>query len=1027
MALYNGLQPDETENNHSIYDPETGELPKTGNKTESPEDLQRAEQSTEGSNSSLADKNEGASLSKDSAQDETSSFKYSGGTSKKAKGTGGSKGSSKLLFGGGAGIGVLLISVLIILMMLGNSKNIQLAENITLWNMARTARSYRLSQAQAITAGIDSQVLEESGYKSLKTRWSESSVKNALNKFDKFRPKKLAQNLNSSLTPQFAEVERSWLPGKKLIYKGDLTPDGVLIEPAESKWYKPRESIRDQVRRSIELEAYAERDLIDSNGIVRWKTVRKFLKSKGATLNWWKKKAGGYKGLKLEYADYLTTKTAKDRSVRGNVSECTVPTICSSAKAGEEAVDQVVKESVGSNADEVLDKSSTAFAAKAGDPLPGITKVASAGSLVYSVALPLCIIFDGSLEKSGKNIDDKETSAIRTYMTVRSTADQQKAGAANSQAVGGLSQKLGDVSYSVPQRRASGSQDATAGINPNALPQSSNGGTFSLFNVFLGNLIPSEFLNVFNEKSESICKLVTDPTVGLGFVAVEALLLLTGPVSSSVKLASEVGVKQAISTLAKSAGGRLLAEGSARGGGRLLGAKLLSYTAYKAGGKFMLKTGLTVGATIGTTELAKNLVLSYSNAQNNGLETNGTYADQADMGGNIYAQQNNRELLYGRPLEQREVAESNIQDIAYINEINSKKSLQERYIALNNPNSLLSRVATSASTTFKFKGGFRNVFSNMISSLRNSPGNLLGNIYGNQKVKAATVSGAGEYNIVQWGWNTQEENLIRSNQDYAPLENDLILEASGKYEEIESEYGKCYTETMGSLLSAGDIKRENDGQVKINDGLCTPTKLGLNNPEYGDLVFRWRLAKRNTNVFNGLLEMQDLSSSNDAAPAVEPAATGGDTSNQQCTAGTDAGIADGYDNNKLFKIRICTVQGIGQVNAQIAKNVDDLLNAAKASGVTLTGSAFRTMASQISLRKAHCGSSNYDIYEKPSGECSPDTAKPGYSNHQMGLAIDFGKCGSRATECYKWLIVNAGKYGLENYPKESWHWSVDGT
>ena len=71
MALYNGLQPDETENNHSIYDPETGELPKTGNKTESPEDLQRAEQSTEGSNSSLADKNEGASLSKDSAQDET--------------------------------------------------------------------------------------------------------------------------------------------------------------------------------------------------------------------------------------------------------------------------------------------------------------------------------------------------------------------------------------------------------------------------------------------------------------------------------------------------------------------------------------------------------------------------------------------------------------------------------------------------------------------------------------------------------------------------------------------------------------------------------------------------------------------------------------------------------------------------------------------------------------------------------------------------------------------------------------------
>jgi len=1026
MALYNGLKPDETDNSHSIYDPETGELPKIDNKTESPEDLQRAEQ--EAGNSSLADKNEGASLSKDSAQGETSNFKYSDGSSKKAKGTGGSKGSKKLLIGGGAGFGFLLISVLIILMALSNSKNIQLAENITLWNMARTARSYRLSQAQAITAGIDSQVLDENGYKSLKSRWSESSVKNALNKFDKFRPKKLAQNLNSSLTPQFDEVDRSWLPGKKLIYKGDLTPDGVLIEPAESKWYKPRESIRNQVRRSVELEAFAERDLINSNGIVRWETTRKFLKSKGATLNWWKKKAGDYKGLKLANAEYITDKSAFDRRVSGDVSECTVPTICSSAKAGEEAVEQSVKESVGSNTDEVLDKAATAYESKAGNPLPAITKVISVGSLVYSVALPLCIIYDGSLEKSGKNIDDKETSAIRTYMTVRSTADQQKAGATNSQAVGGLSQKLGDVSYSVPQRRASGSQDATAVINPNALPQSSNGGTFSLFNVFLGNFIPSEFLTVFNQKSESICKLVTAPEVGVGLVALElSLLALTGPVSASVKTASTVGVKEAISLLAKSASGRLLTVGAAQGGGRLLGAKLLSYTAYKAGGKFLLKTGLTVGATIGTTELAKNLVLSYSNAQNNGLETNGTYADQADMGGNIYAQQNNRELLYGRPLEQREVAESNIQDIAYINEINSNKSLQERYLALNNPNSLLSRVATAASTTFRFKDGFRDAFSNIISSLRNSPGNLFGNIYGNQKVNAATVSGAGEYNIVQWGWNSEEENLIRSNQDYAPLENDLILEDSGYYEEIESEYGKCYTETMGTLLSDGDIRRENDGQVKINDGTCTPTNLGLKNPKYGDLVFRWRLAKRNTNVFNGLLEMQDLSSSNDATPAVEPAATGGDTSNQQCTAGTDAGIADGYDNNKLFKIRICTVQGIGQVNAQIAKNVDDLLNAAKASGVTLTGSAFRTMASQISLRKAHCGSSNYDIYEKPSGECSPDTAKPGYSNHQMGLAIDFGKCGSRASECYKWLIVNAGKYGLENYPKESWHWSVDGT
>lgn len=52
-------------------------------------------------------------------------------------------------------------------------------------------------------------------------------------------------------------------------------------------------------------------------------------------------------------------------------------------------------------------------------------------------------------------------------------------------------------------------------------------------------------------------------------------------------------------------------------------------------------------------------------------------------------------------------------------------------------------------------------------------------------------------------------------------------------------------------------------------------------------------------------------------------------------------------------------------------------------------SARRTASEQITLRKANCGKSDYDIYEKPSMECTPPTAKPGESQHERGLAVDF--------------------------------------
>jgi hypothetical protein len=146
-----------------------------------------------------------------------------------------------------------------------------------------------------------------------------------------------------------------------------------------------------------------------------------------------------------------------------------------------------------------------------------------------------------------------------------------------------------------------------------------------------------------------------------------------------------------------------------------------------------------------------------------------------------------------------------------------------------------------------------------------------------------------------------------------------------------------------------------------------------------------------------------------------------------CQAGVDVsppGGADGYAGGKLYKIRICKVQGI-VVNAAVSKQVDAMINAAAAAGVKLSGGGFRSMASQISLRQAHgCGGGR--LYTASSSSCSPPTARPGYSNHQMGLAVDFNNCSSHGTACFIWLNANAAQFGFKNFAKEPWHWSPDG-
>jgi LAS superfamily LD-carboxypeptidase LdcB len=168
----------------------------------------------------------------------------------------------------------------------------------------------------------------------------------------------------------------------------------------------------------------------------------------------------------------------------------------------------------------------------------------------------------------------------------------------------------------------------------------------------------------------------------------------------------------------------------------------------------------------------------------------------------------------------------------------------------------------------------------------------------------------------------------------------------------------------------------------------------------------------------------------DARLADEIAAEQAALAQQLAAAGVDpaAGSPTVVGNVTVVDVS-CPTGGTITVAEAIGSAVQQLLDAASADGVPLCGWGYRSSERQIQLRREHCGSSEYAIYEMPSYECTPPTARPGSSQHEVGLAIDFTYNGGSlgcSSAGFNWLDANAAGYGLYNLPSECWHWSTNG-
>ena len=147
------------------------------------------------------------------------------------------------------------------------------------------------------------------------------------------------------------------------------------------------------------------------------------------------------------------------------------------------------------------------------------------------------------------------------------------------------------------------------------------------------------------------------------------------------------------------------------------------------------------------------------------------------------------------------------------------------------------------------------------------------------------------------------------------------------------------------------------------------------------------------------------------------------------TAGAGAAARVLAATNIPGAVRTTWVRDI-EVASEIAPAVEAMVAAAGQDGVLLKGSGYRSTAEQIAIRRAVCGPTDYDIWDKPSSACSPPVARPGYSMHERGLAIDFevqdDLMRNANHPAFLWLAKNAAKFGFYNLPSEPWHWSVNG-
>jgi LAS superfamily LD-carboxypeptidase LdcB len=125
-----------------------------------------------------------------------------------------------------------------------------------------------------------------------------------------------------------------------------------------------------------------------------------------------------------------------------------------------------------------------------------------------------------------------------------------------------------------------------------------------------------------------------------------------------------------------------------------------------------------------------------------------------------------------------------------------------------------------------------------------------------------------------------------------------------------------------------------------------------------------------------------------------------------------ARTATGYRHGEKARIQLVEVGGV-ELEAATARAFKTMAKAARKAGIDIAiRSGFRSQEKQKEL---------YRDYKHGWGHLA---ARPGYSNHQSGRALDIYITDYRV---YEWLKNHAAKYGFKRtVRREAWHWEYTG-
>ena len=144
--------------------------------------------------------------------------------------------------------------------------------------------------------------------------------------------------------------------------------------------------------------------------------------------------------------------------------------------------------------------------------------------------------------------------------------------------------------------------------------------------------------------------------------------------------------------------------------------------------------------------------------------------------------------------------------------------------------------------------------------------------------------------------------------------------------------------------------------------------------------------------------------------------------------------AVGYIAGKKQPITLWSVGAGHQMRSDAAAYFLAMREAAKEAGIELVvNSSFRTHEKQTALYAAYqSGLKEFVLARRPTKPSI--VARPGYSNHQSGVAVDINRApgdNSATPEpdspIDKWLAANAARYGFKRtVASEPWHWEFFG-